>query len=240
MLVVRQSRRQDGGGGALSGSITVFAASSLTEAFTTLADQFKAAHSGTKISFNFDSSSSLAEAITQGQKADVFASASTTNMDSVVSAGDAADPRNFVSNTMEIATPPGNPAKITGVADLAKSGLKIATCDPAVPCGATAQKVFDNAKVTVKTTASQPDAKSTLAVVESKEVDAGLVYVTDVRAAGSKVTGVEIPDNVNATTTYPIAALKKSGNPDLAKAWVAYVLSPAGQRVLLADGFSKP
>jgi molybdate transport system substrate-binding protein len=234
------SAAKTGGSGALSGSITVFAASSLTEAFTTLAQQFKSAHSGTDITFDFDSSSSLAEAITQGQKADVFASASTTNMATVVSAGDAENPTNFVSNTMEIATPPGNPAKITSVADLAKSGLKIATCDPAVPCGATAQKVFDNAKITVKPTASEPDVKSTLGVVESKEVDAGMVYVTDVRAAGSKVTGVEIPTSLNASTTYPIAVVKKSGNHDLAQAWVDYVLSDAGQKVLLADGFSKP
>ena len=228
------------GAGALSGSITVFAASSLKEAFTTLGTQFQAAHAGTTVTFNFDASSALATSITQGQKADVFASASTKNMDTVVQAGDASGPTNFVSNTMEIATPPGNPARITGVADLAKSGVKVALCDPAVPCGATALKVFRNAKITVKPAASEQDVKSTLAVVETKEVDAGMVYVTDVRAAGSKVTGVRIPDNLNASTTYPIAALTKSGNPDLAKAWVAYVLSDAGQKVLQADGFSAP
>jgi len=227
-------------GGGLSGSITVFAASSLTEAFGTLADQFKKAHPGTDITFDFDSSSTLASNITQGQNSDVFASASTSNMDTVVQAGDAENPANFVSNTMEIATPPGNPAHIKTVADLAKSGVTVALCDPAVPCGATAQQVFDNAKVTVKPKASEPDVKSTLAIVESKEVDAGMVYVTDVRAAGSKVTGVEIPSSVNATTTYPIAVLKNSANHDLAQAWVDYVLSAAGQNVLLADGFSKP
>ena len=227
-------------GGGLSGSITVFAASSLTEAFGTLADQFKKAHPGTDITFDFDSSSTLASNITQGQNSDVFASASTSNMDTVVQAGDAENPANFVSNTMEIATPPGNPAHIKTVADLAKPGVTVALCDPAVPCGATAQQVFDNAKVTVKPKASEPDVKSTLAIVESKEVDAGMVYVTDVRAAGSKVTGVEIPSSVNATTTYPIAVLKNSANHDLAQAWVDYVLSAAGQNVLLADGFSKP
>ena len=227
-------------GGGLSGSITVFAASSLTEAFGTLADQFKKAHPGTDITFDFDSSSTLASNITQGQNSDVFASASTSNMDTVVQAGDAENPTNFVSNTMEIATPSGNPAHIKTVGDLAKPGVTVALCDPAVPCGATAQQVFDNAKVTVKPKASEPDVKSTLAIVESKEVDAGMVYVTDVRAAGSKVTGVEIPSSVNATTTYPIAVLKNSGNHDLAQAWVDYVLSAAAQNVLLADGFSKP
>jgi molybdate transport system substrate-binding protein len=227
-------------GSSLSGSITVFAASSLTEAFTTLGDQFKKAHPGTDFTFSFDSSSTLASNITQGQNADVFASASTSNMDTVVQAGDAEKPTNFVSNTMEIATPPGNPANIKTVADLAHPGVKLAVCDPAVPCGATAQQVFDNAKVTVKPTANEPDVKSTLAVVETKEVDAGMVYVTDVKAAGSKVTGVEIASSVNATTIYPIAVLKKAGNHDLAQAWVDYVLSAAGQKVLLADGFSKP
>jgi molybdate transport system substrate-binding protein len=229
-----------GSSSGLSGSITVFAASSLKEAFTTLGDQFMKAHSGTTVTFSFDASSTLAEDITQGQKSDVFASASPKNMDTVVQAGDADTPTNFVKNRMEIATPPGNPAGIKTVADLAKSGVKVALCDPAVPCGSTALEVFANAKVTVKATASEPDVKSTLGVVETKEVDAGMVYVTDVRAAGSSVEGVPIPDDINASTTYPIAALKKSGNHDLAQAWVNYVLSPDGQKVLTADGFLKP
>lgn len=226
--------------GAASGTITVFAASSLKEAFTTLGKQFQATHDGTTVRFNFDASSALATSITEGQASDVFASASTKNMASVVSAGDASGPTNFVSNTMEIATPPGNPKHITAVADLARPGVKVALCDPAVPCGATAQKVFDNAKVTVKATATEGDVKSTLAVVETKEVDAGMVYVTDVRAAGNTVTGVPIPADVNASTTYPIAVLKHSSNATLAQAWVDYVLSAAGQKVLQADGFSKP
>jgi molybdate transport system substrate-binding protein len=225
---------------SLSGGITVFAAASLTEAFTALGAQFQKAHPGTEVGFKFDASSALATDITQGQDADVFASASTTNMDSVVRSGDAAKPTNFVSNTMEIATPPGNPAGIRSVADLAKSSVQVALCDPAVPCGATAQAVFDNAKVTVKPVAREADVKSTLAIVETKEVDAGVVYVTDVRAAGGKVVGIPIPSSVNASTTYPVAALTHSKNPTLARAWVAYVLSGAGQRVLRADGFSAP
>jgi molybdate transport system substrate-binding protein len=227
-------------GGGLSGSITVFAASSLKEAFTTLGDQFMKAHSGTKLTFNFDASSSLAESVTEGQASDVFASASSKNMDTVVQAGDADKPIDFVKNRMEIATPPGNPAGIKTVADLAKPGVKVALCDPAVPCGSTALEVFQHAKVTVRPTASEPDVKSTLGVVETKEVDAGMVYVTDVRTAGSSVTGVPIPDNLNASTTYPIAVLKKSNNHDLAQAWVNYVLSASGQKVLIADGFLKP
>ncbi len=225
---------------ALAGSINVFAAASLTEAFTTLGKQFEAAHAGTTLNFRFDASSALATDITQGQPSDVFASAATSNMDTVVTAGFATKPVNFVSNTMEIATPPGNPAKVSTVQDLEKSSVKTALCEVAVPCGATAEKVFDNAKVTVKPVTREPDVKSTLAVVEAKEVDAGVVYVTDVRAAGSKVVGVPIPDSVNASTTYPIAVLTHSTNQALAQAWVDYVLSPAGQKVLSADGFSAP
>jgi molybdate transport system substrate-binding protein len=228
-----------GAGGTLSGTVTVFAASSLTEAFTTLGKQFQQAHPGTKVTFDFDASSALASSIAQGQSADVFASAATANMATVVQSGDVDAPKNFTRNQMEIATPPGNPADITSVAELAKPGVKVALCDPAVPCGATAAQVFKNAHVTVKATASEPDVKSTLGVVTTKEVDAGMVYVTDVRAAGSQVTGVPIPASVNSSTTYPIAVVKDSKNHAAAQAWVDYVLSSAGQKVLQADGFLK-
>jgi molybdate transport system substrate-binding protein len=226
--------------GSGNGRLTVFAAASLTEAFTTLGKRFEAAHPGTTVSLDFDASSALATQIAQGKPADVFASASTATMHTVVSSGDATDPTDFVSNTMEIATPPGNPAKIATVADLAKPGVKVALCDPEVPCGATAAEVFAKAHVSVTPVSNEPDVKSTLAKVELKEVDAGLVYVTDVRAAGDKVTGVSIPADLNARTTYPIATLTHSSNSALARAWVDYVLSDAAQNVLRADGFSRP
>jgi molybdate transport system substrate-binding protein len=224
----------------LSGSITVYAAASLTESFTTLGKQFEAAHPGTKVTFNFAASSALATQINQAAPADVFASAAPKNMDSVVKAGNAKDPKTFVVNTMEIAAAPGNPAHIATVQDLAKSGVKVAVCDPAVPCGVVATQVFKNAGVNVKPVASEEDVKSTLATVESGEVDAGIVYVTDVKAAGSKVVGVPIPDSVNATTDYPIATLTKSKNADLAAAFVSYVESADGLAVLTAAGFMKP
>ncbi|MEO8888240.1 MAG: molybdate ABC transporter substrate-binding protein [Jatrophihabitantaceae bacterium] len=226
--------------GSLSGSITVYAASSLTGAFNTLATQFEAAHPGTKITFSYAASGALATQITQGAPADVFASAAPKNMATVVSAGDASNPVNFVKNTGEIAAAPGNPAHIASVADLAKAGVKVANCEPTVPCGVVAAAVFKNANVTVKPTASEADVKSTLAVVESGEVDAGIVYVTDVRAAGSKVVGIEIPAAQNATTEYPIAPLKGSKNAALAKAFVDYVTSSDGQKVLSAAGFLAP
>jgi molybdate transport system substrate-binding protein len=161
-------------------------------------------------------------------------------MDSVVKAGNAKDANIFVINTMEIAAAPGNPAHITSVQGLAKSSVKVAVCDPAVPCGVVATKVFKNAGVTVKPVVSAQDVKSTLAVVESGEVDAGIVYVTDVKAAGNKVVGVAIPDSVNATTDYPIAKLTNSKNADLAAAFVSYVQSTDGLAVLTAAGFMKP
>jgi molybdate transport system substrate-binding protein len=225
---------------ALSGTINVFAAASLQEAFTALGKQFEAANPGTKVVFNFGPSSGLSEQITQGAPADVFASASGKNMDTVVSAGDAGSPTDFVANKMEIAVPPDNPAGIATVADLAKKGVKVALCQAEVPCGATALQVFENAKVTVTPVTQEVDVKSTLSKVTLGEVDAGVVYVTDVRAAGDSVTGIEIPDDINASTTYPIAALTSSKNKSTAQAFVDYVLSPAGSAALTEAGFAKP
>jgi molybdate transport system substrate-binding protein len=222
------------------GSITVFAAASLTDAFDTLGKNFQAAHPGTTITFNVGASSALATQITQGAPADVFASASTKNMDQVVTAGAAANPRTFVKNVMEMAVPPGNPAKIRQLSDLAKPGVKVVLCQAEVPCGATAAKVFSNAKITVKPVSEEADVKSTLAKVTLGEADAAVVYVTDVLAARDKVKGIEIPADVNASTSYPIAPLTASKNPDLAQAFVDYVLGADGSAILTAAGFAKP
>jgi molybdate transport system substrate-binding protein len=161
-------------------------------------------------------------------------------MDQVVTAGDAAGPQNFAKNVMEVAVPPSNPAKVTSVTDLAKSSVKVALCQPAVPCGVVAAKVFKNAGITVKPVTLQPDVKSVLTQVELGSVDAGMVYVTDVKAAGSKVKGVVIPASDNASTLYPIATVSSSTHQSEASAFVAYVLSPAGQQVLAAAGFQMP
>ncbi len=225
-------------GNGLSGSITVDAAASLTEAFDTLDAQFEAAHPGTTINLTYGASSDLATQISQGAPVDVFASASESNMTALGS--QAVRPADFVSNTLEIAVPPGNPANIRSITDLANADVKVAVCDPAVPCGVVAARVFQNAKITVHPKASLADVKSTLAAVESGEVDAGLVYVTDVRAAGDKVDGIAIPSAVNASTTYPIAVLGHADNAALARAFVAYVRSAAGRKVLTAGGFERP
>ena len=225
---------------AQTGAITVFAASSLKDTFTQLGQQFEAAHPGDTVKFSFGASSALAEQINSGAPADVFASAATKNMDQVVTTGNASNPQNFAQNVMEVAVPPNNPAKVTSVNDLAKSSVKVALCQPQVPCGVVAAEVFKNAKITVKPVTQQPDVKSVLTQVELGNVDAGVVYVTDVQAAGSKVKGVTIPANVNATTTYPIAALTHSKEQSIAAAFVAYVLSPPGEQVLKAAGFEQP
>ena len=198
------------------------------------------ANPGVTVTFSFGPSSGLAEQITQGAPADVFASASTKNMDQVVQSGAATAPKPFASNQMEIAVPPDNPAHVAGVKDLARSGVKVALCQAQVPCGATAAKVFDKAGVTVTPVTEEVDVKSVLAKVSLGEVDAGVVYVTDVRSAGSKVRGIPIPADINASTSYPIATLAKAPNPAAAKAFTGLVLSAAGQQVLAADGFAKP
>jgi molybdate transport system substrate-binding protein len=218
----------------------VFVAASLTGSFTQLGKQFEAMHKGDTVKFSFGPSSGLEAQITSGAPADVFASASPANMQGVVSAGDAANPQNFAKNIMEVAVPPSNPAHVTSVNDLAKKSVKVALCQPQVPCGKVAAEVFKNAGLTVKPVTLQPDVKSVLTQVETNNVDAGMVYVTDVMAAGSKVKGVTIPASENASTLYPIATISSSKQKSIAQAFVAYVLSPAGQQVLSAAGFEKP
>jgi molybdate transport system substrate-binding protein len=223
-----------------TGTITVFAAASLTEAFTQLGKQFEAAHKGDTVKFSFGPSSGLATQITSGAPADVFASASPGTMQDVVSAGDASSPENFAKNTAEVAVPPNNPAKVKSVNDLAKKSVKVALCQPQVPCGEVAAEVFKNVGITVKPVTLQPDVKSVLTQVETGNVDAGMVYVTDVMAAGSKVVGVAVPASDNASTLYPIATIKGSKHQSEAQAFMNYVLSPTGQQVLTAAGFQQP
>jgi molybdate transport system substrate-binding protein len=225
---------------ASASSITVFAAASLMGTFTQLGKQFDDAHPGDAVKFSFGPSSGLATQITSGAPADVFASAAPANMKTVVTAGDASNPENFAKNEMEVAVPPSNPAKVGSVHDLAKSSVKVALCQPQVPCGVVASEVFKNTGITVKPVTLQPDVKSVLTQVELGNVDAGMVYVTDVMAAGSKVKGFKIPASENASTLYPIAAISNSKNKSEAQAFVSYVLSPAGQKVLGAAGFEKP
>ncbi|WP_333738370.1 molybdate ABC transporter substrate-binding protein [Streptomyces sp. IBSBF 2806] len=224
-----------------SGTVTVFAAASLKESFTTLGEKFEKAHPGTKVTFSFGGSDSLAASITGGAPADVFASASPKTMKIVTDAGDAAGPpAAFVRNQLEIATLPGNPDKIASLADLTRSGLKVVLCDRTVPCGAAAQKALDAGKLTLKPVSYEQDVKAALTKVELKEADAAVVYTTDVHAAGGKVEGVEFPESAKAVNEYPIVRLKDTHNADTAEAFIALVRSAEGQKVLTEAGFLKP
>ncbi|MBQ0826879.1 molybdate ABC transporter substrate-binding protein [Streptomyces tagetis] len=227
--------------GQLSGTVTVFAAASLTESFTTLGEEFEKAHPGTKVTFNFGGSDSLAAGINSGAPADVFAAASTKTMKLVTDEGAASgEPVTFVRNQLEIATLPGNPDKIASLKDLAGPDLKVVLCDKEVPCGAATQKVLDATGLKVTPVSYEQDVKGALTKVELKEADASLVYKTDVHAAGDKVEGVEFPEAAEAVNDYPIALLKDAPNAAAAKAFIALVRSDTGRKVLSEAGFLTP
>ncbi|MFF5519819.1 molybdate ABC transporter substrate-binding protein [Streptomyces coeruleorubidus] len=224
-----------------SGTVTVFAAASLEESFTTLGKQFEKEHPGTKVTFNFGGSDTLAASITGGAPADVFAAASTKTMAIVTDRQDAAGtPATFVRNQLEIATLPGNPDRISSLKDLTKPGLKVVLCDESVPCGTAARKALDAGGLKLTPVSYEQDVKSALTKVELKEADAAVVYKTDVRAAGDKVDGVDFPESAEAVNDYPIALLKNAPNPGTAKAFMALVRSAEGQKVLSRAGFLKP
>ncbi|WP_345661015.1 molybdate ABC transporter substrate-binding protein [Streptomyces venetus] len=225
----------------LSGDVTVFAAASLKESFTTLGKEFEKAHPGTKVTFSFGGSDALAASITGGAPADVFASASPKTMKVVTDAGDASGtPATFVRNQLEIATLPGNPDKVASLKDLTGPDLKVVLCDKTVPCGAAAQKALDASKLKLTPVSYEEDVKSALNKVVLKEADAAVVYKTDVKAAGDKVEGVEFPESADAINDYPITLLKSSENTETAKAFMELVRSAEGQKVLSEAGFLKP
>ncbi|MGV9246508.1 molybdate ABC transporter substrate-binding protein [Streptomyces sp. NPDC003710] len=225
----------------LSGTVTVFAAASLKESFTALGQEFEKEQPGTKVSFNFGGSDTLAASITGGAPADVFAAASPKTMAIVTDKKDAADtPVTFVRNQLEIATLPGNPHKVSSLKDLTKSGLKVVLCDETVPCGAAAQKALGASRLKLTPVSYEQDVKSALTKVELKEADAAVVYRTDVKAAGDKVQGVEFPESAKAVNAYPIALLKNAPNTEAAEAFIALVRSAEGRDVLTKAGFLQP
>lgn len=227
--------------GELRGTLTVFAAASLKKTFTEIGAEFEKAHPGVKVTFNFAGSSDLVAQLQQGAPADVFASADTKNMDKAT--GDsltAAAPVGFASNTLEIAVPSGNPAKITSLADLARPGVRVVVCAPEAPCGSAAAKVESAGRIDIKPVSEEQSVTDVLGKVSSGEADAGLVYVTDVRAAGDAVEGVEFPESSSAVNIYPIAALKDSRNAAAAEAFVRAVTGDPGRGILAAAGFAGP
>jgi molybdate transport system substrate-binding protein len=225
---------------ALRGDITVFAAASLTDAFTELGATFESENQGVSAEFNFGASSALREQILAGAPADVFASANPSNMDKVVERGAATDPQNFVTNRLQIAVPAGNQAGVSGLDDFADPDLLIGLCAEEVPCGEFGREVLTNAGLTASVDTNEPDVRSLLTKVEGGELDAGIVYVTDVLAAGDAVEGIDISTDENVIAAYPIAALTDAANAEVADAFVAFVLSDEGQGILGSYGFDAP
>lgn len=223
-----------------STTITVLAAASLKESFDEIAANYQKAHPGTTVKISYGGSSALAQQIVQGSPVDLFAAASTTTMETATTSGRMESPVTFATNSLEIAVPPSNPGKVTALSDLTKSSVKVALCQPAVPCGTAATKVLAKQKLTTKPVTLEADVKSVLTKVSLGEVDAGLVYVTDVEAAGSKVKGITIPADQNTTTKYPIAVVKDGPQAAAAKDFQAYVTSDAGEKVLASHGFARP
>lgn len=230
-----------GSGAKPGGTITVFAAASLKTTFTQLARAFEAENPGTTVTLSFAGSSDLASQISQGAPADVFAAADTDTMQKLQDDGlTDGTPRNFATNTLAIAVPPGNPAGITALKDLARPGVKLVTCASQVPCGAATAKAAEAAGVALRPVSEENAVTDVLGKVTSGEADAGLVYGTDIKAAGSKVAGIQFPESGSAVNTYPITGVAGSRNKATAGAFLDLVAGPEGQKVLAAAGFGPP
>lgn len=221
--------------------VLVSVASSLTEAFTEMETAFESANPKIDVVLNIGGSSALREQILAGAPADVFASANTSNMGLVVDAGDVAgEPAIFARNRLEIAVPVGNPGSVLGLADFARDGLLIGLCSESVPCGDYGRQVLQNAGVIPAVDTEEPNVRALLTKIEVGELDAGIVYETDVASTDGGVDGVEIPDGDNVHADYPIAVLAEAPNADGAAAFVGFVLSEEGRAILADHGFVLP
>jgi molybdate transport system substrate-binding protein len=227
--------------GAKGGKIIVFAAASLKKSFTEIGNQFKTDNPGSDVEFNFAGSSDLVTQLTQGAPGDVFASADTKNMDKAAQANLlSGKPVNFASNTLTIVVAPGNPRKVASFRDLTQPGLSVVVCAPQVPCGSATEKVEKATGVQLNPVSEESQVTDVLNKVTSGQADAGLVYITDAKSVGDKVTAVSFPESAGAVNTYPIATLKQTKNEQLAQKFVDAVTGGAGQKVLNAAGFAKP
>ena len=220
-----------------AGKVTVLAAASLTESFERIGVLFEQLNPQVDVVFSYGGSSGLAQQITAGAPADVFAAASPATMKTVTDAGDAGTAATFARNQLVIAVPKGNPKGVTSLAALAEPELKVALCAAQVPCGAAAQKALSTAGVALTPVTQEQDVKAALAKVKLGEVDAALVYRTDARAAKAEVEGIEFPESASAINEYPIAALTNAPNPSGASAFVTFVQTPDAQKVLADAGF---
>jgi molybdate transport system substrate-binding protein len=227
--------------GGLTGTLTVFAAASLTDVFPDLGDDLMADNPDLDVRFNFAGSSALATQIVEGAPADVFASANEPQMAVVTDADLAAsEPEIFTSNVLQIAVPAGNPVGIAGLDDFARDELALALCSPEVPCGSAAEDVFATAGITPRPDTLEEDVRAALTKVELGEVDAALVYASDVVSAGDAVEGVEFPQAEDVVNRYPVCVLAEGPNPEAAEAFVELVLSEEGHQVLEDAGFRAP
>ena len=227
------------GAGAETKTLTVLAAASLREPFTLLGEAFEDEHPGVEVRLSFAGSSELAQQVLAGAPADVFASASPATMQTVTDAGLASTPQTFATNTLVVAVPTtGRAVRVTTVADLARPDVDVALCLDAVPCGAAAAEMIDRAGLVVEPVTLEPDVRAVLTKVRLGEVDAGVVYATDVLAAAGAVTGITVPDDLQVPVTYPIVALGEAS--DSAADFVELVLGPTGSRILADAGFGPP
>jgi molybdate transport system substrate-binding protein len=223
---------------SLSGSIHVFAAASLTASFNALGIAFHKANPGVGVNFNYAGTPTLVTQIEQGAPADVFASADTTNMDKLTADGFAmGSSQVFAHNQLEIVVAPGNPKGITGLGDLAQPGVIYITEGPTVPAGKYSLQALASAGVKVTPKSLETNVSAVISKIELGEADAGIVYTTDIAAAGNKVQGVPIPAANNVIAVYPIVAVKGTKSPEVAKAFIGYVLSTTGQSTLASFGF---
>ena len=226
---------------AVSGDATVFAAASLTDAFTEIGEAFTTANPDVTLTFNFAASSELVTQINEGAPADVYASADQNNMTKLTDAGNnGAEPEVFATNSLEIIVGPGNPRGITGVADLANPDIIFVTCAPEVPIGAYTQEVFTRADVTVTPASFEENVRGIVTKVTLGEADAGIVYETDVTAAGDQADGVEIPPDLNLVAEYPLVITKEAPNAEAGQAFVDFVVGVQGQTILASYGFTAP
>ena len=239
-LLLAACSNNGGDGEDLEGELLVSAAASLTDAFGDIEAAFEEANPDVDVVLNLGASSALREQILEGAPADVFASANTSNMDQVVEADEAFDPEIFVTNLLQIAVPEGNPGSVTRLEDFANEELFIGLCAEEVPCGDFARQALENAGVTPSIDTNEPDVRALLTKVGAGELDAGIVYATDVQSNEGAVEGVDIPDEDNVVAEYPIVALTNAPNPDAAAAFVAFVLSDKCREILSGYGFGAP
>ncbi len=223
--------------GGSQAELRVFAASSLTDAFTKLGEQYMAAHPDVKVTFDFAGSQDLAAQLQQGAPADVIAMADRKNMDAVARLVET--PQTFAANRLQIAVAPGDPLGIRSLSDLGRKDLKVVLAAPEVPAGEYAAQALQKAGVTVKPVSLEDSVKGVITKVSLGEADAGIVYVTDVIAAGGDVAGVAIPPSQNVTAEYPLARVGASERAREAQGFIDLVLSSAGQQVLRDAGFLK-